>query len=326
MKTIKKSCIIILSVCSVVMLVSANSFAKTTLTVGYLPILDHLTLLVSHAKDNASFKDIEIEPKMFKSWKEMMGALKAGKLDACYILSTLGMDLFNSGVDIKAILLGHRDGAAITVNKDSVIHSANDLKGKAIAIPDHISTHTALLDAYLRDGGLSLADVNTKVIAPPNMGKSMQKGRIDAFIVAEPFGAKAQLDGYGRTLVLSKDILENHVECIVAVKNQFLEENPSGIQEWVDSLIRAGKWIDQDKLENGSRETAKMVTQYLPHSEQTIINGLQNPPDLISFSDLNPVVADFQKIVDISLRAGILENVDLNSFINDVFYQQSSEQ
>lgn len=326
MRNMKKQCIIVLSIVSILMMMSVNGFAKTTLTVGYLPILDHLTLLVSHANDNDSFENITIKPKMFKSWKGMVGALKAGKIDAAYILSPLGMDMFHSGVDVKTILLGHRDGAAITVSKESAIHSANDLKGKAIAIPDQISTHTALLDTYLRSGGISLADVKTKVIAPPNMGKAMKKGRIDAFIVAEPFGAKAQLDGYGRRLVLSKDILENHVECIVIVKNQVLEENPSGIQEWVDSLIRAGKFIDQDKLENGSRETAKIVTQYLPHSEQVIINGLQNPPDLISFSDLRPVISDFQKIVDISRRAGIIKDVDLNNFIDDRFYQQSSEQ
>jgi len=325
MKKFKKQGSAILVVWSVVLLLSVNCFAKTTLRVGYLPILDHLTLFVSHARDNASFQEITIEPKMFKSWGEMIGALKAEKIDACYILATLGMNLFNSEGDITAVLLGHRDGAAITVKTDSAIASAGDLKGKSIAIPDRLSTHTALLDAYLRTAELSLADVTTKVIAPPNMGKAMQKGRIDGFIVAEPFGTKAQDAGFGRILVVSKDILQDHVECIVMVKKQVLAENPAGIQEWVESLIQAGKFTTQDSQANGSKEIASIAAQYTPHSEQVIISGLQTYPDLISFDDLNPAIADFQKVVDIAVRAGILSGIDLKSFVDSQFYQQSSK-
>ncbi len=303
---------------------STTTWAKTTIKVGYLPILDHLTLLVSHAQDNNAFKQVEIQPKLFKSWTEMVGALKAGAIDAAFILSPLAMDLFNHGLDIQTILLAHRDGSAITVKKDSSIHSAADLKGKLIAIPDQKATHTALLNHYLMTAGLSLKEVFAKVIAPPNMLKAMKLGKIDAFIVAEPFGAKAQDEGIGRILVLTKDIINNHVECIVVIKKHFLTDNPAAVQEWVDSLIRAGKWIEQDKLNNHAQQVAQLTAKtYLPHSLETIILGLQNPPDRILYSDLNPKLEDFQKIVDISKEANILEPVDLKTFIDNRFYHDS---
>ncbi|NJO14476.1 MAG: ABC transporter substrate-binding protein [Thioploca sp.] len=303
---------------------STTTWAKTTIKVGYLPILDHLTLLVSHAQDNNAFKQVEIQPKLFKSWTEMVGALKAGAIDAAFILSPLAMDLFNHGLDIQTILLAHRDGSAITVKKDSSIRSAADLKGKLIAIPDQKATHTALLNHYLMTAGLSLKEVLAKVIAPPNMLKAMKLGKIDAFIVAEPFGAKAQDEGIGRILVLTKDIINNHVECIVVIKKHFLTDNPAAVQEWVDSLIRAGKWIDQDKLNNHAQQVAQLTAKtYLPHSPETIILGLQNPPDRILYSDLNPKLEDFQKIVDISKEANILEPVDLKTFIDNRFYHDS---
>jgi len=295
---------------------------RVHLRVGYLPILDHLTLLVSHSKDNCLSQQIDIQPKMFKAWGEMVGALKAGVIDAAFILSPLAMDLFNQGVDIRTILLAHRDGSAITVKTGSNIRSAADLKGKAIAIPDRKATHTALLNHYLMSGGFSLKDITAKVIAPPNMLKAMKLGRIDAFIVAEPFGAKAQHNGIGKILVLTKEIIEHHVECIVVVNQQMIKKHRTAIQEWVNSLIRAGKWIDKDKLENGSKQVAKITAKkYFPHSEEAIIRGLQNPSNRISFSDLNPVLSDFQTIVDISLQADIIENVDLDSFIDDSFYR-----
>jgi len=101
-----------------------------------LPILDHLTLLVSHAKDNDSFQHVTIKPKMFRSWREMVGALQAGVIDAAFILSLLAMDLFSQGVNIKTVLLAHRDGSAITIKSDSSIINAKDLRDKVIAIPD----------------------------------------------------------------------------------------------------------------------------------------------------------------------------------------------
>jgi NitT/TauT family transport system substrate-binding protein len=305
---------------------NANAAQKIQLKVGYLPILDHLTLLVSHHQDRCTFEQIKIQPKLFKAWREMVGALKAGVIDAAFILSPLAMDLFNQGLDIKTILLAHRDGSAITIKTGLPIHSAADLKGKAIAIPDRKSTHTALLNHYLMNSGISLKDVTAKVIAPANMIKAMRLGRIEAFIVAEPFGSKAQHDGIGKILILTKDIINHHVECIVVVNQKVIKNHSDAIQEWVDSLIRAGKWIDKDKQENGSKQVARITSKtYYPHSEATVIRGLQNPSHRISFSDLNPKRADFQKIMAISIQAGLINKVNLEGFIDESFYQNSSE-
>lgn len=300
--------------------------AKTHLHVGYLPILDHLTLLVSYAQDNPTFTHIDIELKLFKCWQELTGALNAGVIDAAFILSPLAMDLFSTGVDIKVILLAHRDGSAITVKSDLPIHSALDLKGKVIAIPDRKATHVALLNTYLtKDAHLSLQDVVIKVIAPPDMLKAMQLGKIDAFIVAEPFGSMAQSRGIGKLLILSRDIIENHIDCIVVVRQDKLKENPQAIQEWVTSLIRAGQWIDEDKLQRQSKQVAQLTTKYLLHSEQVIIEGLQNPHTRISFSDLEPNKEDFQTIVDISRQAKLIDAVNLDEFIENQFYRQAVE-
>ncbi len=290
---------------------------KLQLKVGYLPILDHLTLLVSHAQDNDKFEYVDVQPKLFKKWNEMAGALKAGAINAAFILSPLAMDLFEQGVDIHVVLLAHRDGSAITVRKDLVIDSAIDLRGRTIAIPDKKATHTALLNQYLLESGLSLKDVIPKVIAPPNMMKAMQLNKIDAFIVAEPFGAKAQKEGIGKILKLTKDILPHHVECIVVVNHEVLQY-PLALQEWLNSLINAGQFIEQDKLENRAQRVAQMTAKiYFPHSEETVEMGLLNPIDRISFADLRPKLKDLKTIMDISIQAGIIKRIDLSAFIYD---------
>lgn len=302
--------------------ISLSSNAKTHLKVGYLPILDHLILLVSHAQ--SQFQQIEIETKLFKTWNEIANALEVGVIDAAFMLSPLAMDLFNRKVAIQTILLAHRDGSAITVKKDSVITKVEDLRGKIIAIPHRISTHTALLDSYLRQAGLSLAAVTTKVIAPSDMIMAMQLGKIDAFIVAEPFGSKAQTEGIGQILILTKEIVPHHIECIVVVKREILKANDGAIQEWVNHLIQAGHWIHQDTLENNSRKVAQLTAKkYLPHSEDTIINGLQNPVKRISFTNLNPDLRDFKTIADKAITAALIAPIDLEAFIDSHFYDNA---
>lgn len=302
-----------------------GSAAPRELKVGYLPILDHLPLMVSHATDAKEFEHIQVTPKMFTSWREMVGALDAGVINAAFILSPLAMDLFNRGMDIRAVLLAHRDGSAITVKKGSPIQGAADLRGKTIAIPAAKATHTALLNHYLQGAGLSLNDVTTKVIAPPHMPLAMKHNRIDAFIVAEPFGAQTQHRGLGKILVLTKDIHPNHVECIVVVKQTELIANPQGIGEWIGSLVRAGRLIDRDKRHNGSRQVAKLTAKrYFPHAEETVIMGLLNPADRISFSDLNPALADMREIEQMAIRAGILQPVALERFIDNRFFLATS--
>jgi NitT/TauT family transport system substrate-binding protein len=308
------------------MLVMGSVNAKATIRVGYLPIADHLPVVVAHANDNGNNRHIDVVPRKFKNWGHITGAFRAGAIDAAFILSPLAMDMYNKKNDLQAILLAHRDGSAITVKVGGNIKSALDLKGKAIAIPDNLSTHKALLSHYLIGAGLSLSDVKTLVISPLNMEKALKKGAIDAFIVAEPFGAKAQISGVGEILVLTNNIEKNHLDCILIVRKSFIENNSDGVQEWVDSLIRAGKFIDADKMNNQSTEVANIASKqkYMGHKPTALKNGLQMPIDRISFSDLNPNVDDFQRIIDMSKKAKMLQSVNLDGFINATFYQNSS--
>ncbi len=299
---------------------------KKTLKIGYIPILDHLTLAISHHQDNGAYKRVRIEPRLFKSWNSVAGALRAGVIDGAFLLSNFAMDLFNKGEPLRTILVGHRHGSGITVRKESNIQNAKDLVGKTIAIPAPISTHTALLDAYLRGAGSSLSEVKTRVIAPPHMVTAMQRGGIDAFIVAEPFCAKAEQEKVGRTLVFSKEIAAGHICCIVVVRETLLNSDREALQEWVNSLVRAGERIDREKGGAGAEKIVKRASHYMPHNERVLLGGLQNPVDRVIYGDLAPRKADFQQIVDLSRQAGLLQPVDLDRFIVPDFHQRATNQ
>jgi len=291
--------------------------AKTTLKMGYIPILDHFAMLISHARDNSSFKAIDIEPVQFKSWDALSGALKANVVGGAMILSNFGMDLYNNGLDIRSVAVGHRHGSGITVRADSAIKSPADLKGKTVAVPYRVSTQAAILDKYMRSGGLSLKDLTVMAVPPPNMPESLKAGSIDAFLGPEPAGERSIQMGIGKILKLSKDIMPNHICCIAVVRKEQLS-NTEGIREWVHSMQRSGKFIDEDK-NRGSKEVATLARKYVQIDERVIVNVMQQPANRITYSDLAPKVSDFQAIHDMSVSAGLIQKTDLNTFVDESF-------
>ncbi|WP_295446886.1 ABC transporter substrate-binding protein [uncultured Thiodictyon sp.] len=91
---------------------------KVTLKIGYLPLTDHLLMI---AAERESFKTVAIEPVKFSSWPEIAEALKAGAIDGGFLLTPIGLTLRKKGVPIQAVLLGHRNGSALTVkNLDAI--------------------------------------------------------------------------------------------------------------------------------------------------------------------------------------------------------------
>ena len=53
--------------------------------------------------------------------------------DATFILAPMAMKLREEGVPIKIVYLGHRDGSAVMVHKDSGIFRTEDLRGRRVA-------------------------------------------------------------------------------------------------------------------------------------------------------------------------------------------------
>jgi NitT/TauT family transport system substrate-binding protein len=146
-----------------------SSTPKPTLTIGYLPITDHLTII---AKERKTFTQSELKPVKFGSWPELAEALKAGAVDGAFVLSPIAINLRQKGAPLRAVLLGHRNGSVITVRADGDIHTPADLKGRTVAIPSRFSTHNILLHRLLEKFNLD-PDKDLKIIelTPPRNGE-----------------------------------------------------------------------------------------------------------------------------------------------------------
>jgi NitT/TauT family transport system substrate-binding protein len=289
---------------------------KVPLKIGYLPITDHL-LMIASARE--TLKDVEIQPVKFSSWAENAEALKAGAIDAAFLLTPMGLTLRQKGVPIKAVLLGHHNGSVITVTNNGDINKIEDLKGKTIAIPSPFSTHNILLRKILAEKGIDATrDVKIIDMPPPEMVVALSTGRIHGFIVAEPFGAQAEDRKVGKILVLSKDIWPNHICCVLNVSEKVITSYPEAVQETVSGMIRTAAFI-----ESNPAQAAKESVKVLGQKPEIIEKVLTSPKDRITFQNLVPSRADFEATQSYMVSFGLAkEKVDLAAYLNTKFAER----
>src|SRR3954471_16593528 len=107
------------------------------------------------------------EPVRFSEVGSIQDALLSNKLQATFILAPLAMSLRERGAPIRIVYLGHRDGTAMMVHKDSAIKTIRDLEGKTIAIPSRYSNQHLIVYKALDDRGMSIEGVNVIEMPPP---------------------------------------------------------------------------------------------------------------------------------------------------------------
>ncbi|MCI2427939.1 ABC transporter substrate-binding protein, partial [Candidatus Acetothermia bacterium] len=291
---------------------------KPTLKVGYLPITHSTLPLIVYAQNQGRLEHFNLEMVRFASWPELAEAIKTGRIDAGgSILNTLAIKINYRGVPFNTVLMAVRDGSVLIVRKD--IKDVSELRGKTIAIPSRFSPHFILLHQYLTDHGLEPGvDVKTVEMKPPDMVSALAAGAIDGYIVAEAFGVMAERLAVGRVLILSKDIEipgSKSNECVIAIRGEFIDKYPEAVQEFVDKLIQAGIWAEENPL-----ESAKLVAPFLGQEPETIRRALMEPKGRTRFIDLYPREEELAVFQDHMLRLGLIEKgIDIKEFVDERF-------
>lgn len=252
---------------------SAEAKDAVTYTIGYLPITHALPVFEEKElleKENAG---VQIRLQKFSSWSDLTDALHAGKIDGASELIELAMSAKAKGVDLKAVALGHRDGNIIVTN--DTIQTPEDMKGKTFAIPSTQSSHYILLREELDKAGLTLDDIQVTQLAPAEMPSSLASGAIDGYCVAEPFGAQAVTQGFGKVLAHSDELWADSLCCGLIFRTDVINKDPEAFQELLDGYFEAGEKLDKE-------ESLRVAEEYLGQDAKTLETSL----DWISYQGL----------------------------------------
>jgi NitT/TauT family transport system substrate-binding protein len=238
----------------------------------------------------------------FTDFPTIVDSLKAGRLNATFMIVPLAMKLREQGVPVKICYLGHRDGSTVIVRKDLPCHSLRDLRGRTFAIPSIYSNQNLVIHALMQEQGIQPDEIHFVEMAPPDMPGALAVHAIDAYFVGEPQCARAELDGTGKVLYFTKDIWPHFISCCLVVTEKLIREHPEQVQDLVRGIAQSGEWAETHRL-----DAARVAAPFFRQDEKLVRYVLTEPPDRVSYRMLTPTDEDLQRIEDMALQAGILK-------------------
>src|SRR5262245_58277608 len=257
------------------------------------------------------------EPVRFSEFGSIQDALLSNKLQATFILAPLAMSLRERGAPIRIVYLGHRDGTAMMVHRNSAIEKIRDLLGKTVAIPSRYSNQYLILFKALDERGMSMDDINAVELPPPDMPAALaaRKG-VDAIIAGEPIMARTQLPdakgnpGFGRVLFLTNQVWPEFISCVLAVREDAIANRRDDVQQLVDGIARSGLWLDSDRdttLRHRMLAADFVSRHYYNYDPRLLRFVLSTPRDRVKYTNLTVQKDNFEEIEKYAKKAGIFK-------------------
>lgn len=231
---------------------------QVTIRMGYLTRdLHHVAYFV--AKNTTIFNGTSIYQKYGIEIKDAIpgGAANGGVLmdrfyDGDVDIGYLGsppaiLKHLNAGTNTTIIAQVNDIGSALVVEPS--INKTEELKGKKLATPGHTTIQYFILRTYLEKYGIyegigrenvTIEDVPVGVIKD-----KLQSGDVAGFVAWEPFPSDAAVSGTGKVLLTSNEMWPDHLDCVMAVDNNFYRNNREVVVRFLKAHIEATEWIDR---------------------------------------------------------------------------------
>lgn len=268
---------------------------QVTLTIAYLPITHAVPLFKAKEQLEQEHGNVHVELVKYGGWAELMDALDTGRVDGASVLIEMAMQACDQGIPLKLALLGHRDGNVVVAANG--ITDASQLRGKKIAIPNEQSSHNILVQQLLGRVGLTANDVELIEMAPAEMPAGLKSGQIDAYCVAEPFGAKAVETGVGHVLATSDELWEDSICCGVVFNANATADKQDALREFKQAYKSAGDSLTKD-------EAVQIAVNNLGQDEETSKQSLE----WISFNDLDVTRDAYENLRNEVIEYGLNQN------------------
>ena len=248
----------------------------TEVRIAYFPNITHAQGLVMKSEGLLEDKldGIGVKWISFNAGPSEVAAMLSGKIDIGYIGPVPAVSGYIKSDGNIRIIAGAANGGSVLLSKrDSNIRGAADLNGKDVAVPQLENTQHADLLRLLRANGLAPASsggtVNVIQASNSDIVDRIEKGRIDAAFVPEPWGSILELR-YGAKLVLDYDEID--ADClpataVVIVRKDFLDEHEDIVKMFIEAHKEATAYINENNASDIIYSQIADTTQSLIDAE-----------------------------------------------------------
>ena len=289
---------------------STNSFARSSLRLGYLPIAECTPLFVAQTEGFFQKHGLTVKLTEFDAGPTVIAATLGGSLDG----GLAGVaPIFFAAAKEKPIKMVSDGGHAVpaehpyvgmVVMVNSPIKSVAELKGKTVAVNGLKTIEDALLRVALNEAKIS---DSVKVIELPHpiMLPTLERGTIDASMAIEPYISMGLATGNIRVLAGSEDIIPSFQISTIFFSNEFIDRKPDTLKRFTAAYNDAIDFI----AANPDR-VRQIVAQWTKTPMETVksitLPGWSKELPVAGIKSAQKVMVD-NKILD--------KSVDLESYI-----------
>lgn len=283
----KKVCILMIGVLACL---SSCQNKEQVVKVGYLPILLSSQLYVGIVEGYFKEEGIKVEISEISNGPDIVTALQSKSIDIGVAITPPLIRARANGVKIKSIGAATFDGESVQEHRlmlpvDSKIQSAQDLKGKKIAVVAEGTSDYFSLLYYLKANGLKKEDVEIIAVPHAEMIFALSSKSVDAAAGAEPFITMGAVEKKTRTFDYYYPAYTLEVGTFMAHED-FINANPELIAKISRVIEKATALIHNEK------EFRKLLTTFDQHgikfkmskevADSTKIMGFRNRLDPVS--------------------------------------------
>ncbi|WP_421525401.1 aliphatic sulfonate ABC transporter substrate-binding protein [Pseudomonas yamanorum] len=281
-----------------------------TLRVGYQKSSVSMVLAREHHLFEEGLPGTKVEWIEFLGGPPLIEALNGGSIDIGNIGDIPPIFAQAAGIDIRYIGVEPNDGRteAILLPKDSTVQSVAELKGKRVALLKGSSAHNLFLKSLLR-AGLQWKDVNVVYLSPSDGRAAFEQGKVDAWVVWDPYYSAAVVDGSAKVLgdgqglnpagsffIASGPFAKQYPQAIAAILKVFAQAQRLSLDQHDESVALMAKTL-------GLQPT--VVESYFKHRSPTPSRPLnatdiatqQGTADAFFANGLIPKKVDVQQVV-----------------------------
>jgi sulfonate transport system substrate-binding protein len=190
----------------------------------------------------------------FKTGPALLEAVNANEVDVGYVGETPPVFAQAGGVSFVYVAADPPapKAEAIIVQKDSKIQKLEELRGKKVALNRGSNVHFLLVRA-LESVKLTVKDVEVVYLAPPDARPAFETGKVDAWVIWDPFLAGAELAG-ARSLANGENLVDNTL--FYVARRAFAEKHPELVEVVLDEFRELSDWESKNP-EEAARILAK---------------------------------------------------------------------
>ncbi|MDK2833590.1 MAG: sulfonate transport system substrate-binding protein [Methanolobus sp.] len=220
----------------------------SSLTFGYQPSTHQIAYLT--AKDqgwwNESLSPLGVQrvnDRLFPTGAPEMSAMLAGEIDVAYVGAAPVVAAVANGLDAKIVATAQIQGSDIVLRNGLPYEGPEDLRGLRIATFPPGTIQDTLLREWLTVNGINPeTDVTILPMGPGDAVTALSARQVDAVFLPHPSPTEIEVQGIGRSVVQSGEMMEDHACCVVLVSGRLIREHPDVVQQIVATHVRATEY------------------------------------------------------------------------------------